>query len=134
MERASRLFGKIEFPGDTTISEALARAAWPVAVGRRIAGHAHAMRMVRTSLIVEVEDAVWQKQLFTLRHQILSKLRANLGEGIVEDIEFRVMPRRREPQLARRAEPGRALTDEAERIPDPVLRKIYKDSRKKALA
>ncbi|MCL5743933.1 MAG: DUF721 domain-containing protein, partial [Acidobacteria bacterium] len=81
MERASRLFGKIEFPGDTTISEALARAAWPVAVGRRIAEHAHAIRMVRTSLIVEVEDAVWQKQLFTLRHQILSKLRANLGEG-----------------------------------------------------
>ena len=128
------MIGKIDFSGDTTIAETLARAAWPVAVGRKIAAHAHATRMVRSSLIVEVEDAVWQKQLFTLRGQILSKLRSNLGEGIVEEIEFRVMPRRREPQLARRAEPGRALTDEAERIPDPVLRKIYKDSRKKALA
>jgi len=134
MERASRLFGKIEFPGDTTIAEALARAAWPIAVGRKIAAHAHATRMVRTSLIVEVEDAVWQRQLFTLRHQILTKMRANLGEGIVEDIEFRIMPRRREPQIARQIGPGIAPADEAEQIPDPVLRKIYRDSRKKALA
>ncbi|MCL4402513.1 MAG: DUF721 domain-containing protein [Acidobacteria bacterium] len=134
MERASRLIGKIGFPGDTTIAETLARAAWPVAVGRKIAAHAHATRMVRSSLIVEVEDAVWQKQLFTLRSQILPKLRSNLGEGIVEEIEFRVMPRRREPQLARRMEPARSPGDDAEQIPDPVLRRIYRDSRKKALA
>ena len=33
-----------------------------------------AKSLVRGSLIVEVEDAVWQKQLFHLRFQILAKI------------------------------------------------------------
>ena len=41
------------------------------------------------------------------------------------------MPRRREPQ---RAAHSMARADEADAIADPVLRSIYKASRKKALA
>src|SRR5712691_1112726 len=89
MERAAKSFAKLKL--DAAISrEDLARAAWPAAVGRRIAVHASAKSVVRGRLIVEVDDAVWQKQLFHLRVQILAKLRETVDESVVNDIEFRV--------------------------------------------
>lgn len=87
--------------------------------------------MVRSNLIVEVEDNVWQRQLFALRYQIKRKLEASIGPGIVEEIEFRVLPRRREP---RRATAMKARNDEADLIEDPVLRNIYKSARRKETA
>jgi hypothetical protein len=50
---------------------------------------------------------------------------------VVDDLEFRIVPRRREPQRASEPLP---LLDEADGIADPVLRGIYRASRKKALA
>ena len=92
MERASRLIRTLRLPGDTLNLEELACAAWPAAVGRRIAVHARAVRMVRTRLIVEVEDAIWQRQLFALSGQILRNIEKSIGPGAVEDLEFRVAP------------------------------------------
>jgi hypothetical protein len=89
--------------------------------------------MVRTRLIVEVEDHIWQRQLFSLTPYILGNLEKSVGGGLVEDLEFRVVPRRREPQRAAQAVPA-LLPDEADGIDDPVLRGIYKASRKKARA
>jgi hypothetical protein len=89
--------------------------------------------MVRTRLIVEVEDPVWRAQLFTLSSQILFTLEKHLGKGIVEDLEFKVVPRRIEPRLARQAQPSLPF-DEADDIADPVLRGIYKTARRRALA
>lgn len=135
MERASRLIGKLTGPIDI---DDLARAAWPLAVGRKVAARTRPARMVRSRLIVEVEDAVWQKQLFTLSRQILTNLERHLGQGIVEDLEFRIMPPRRDAQRAAIAQPGLEETsvapDEADQIADPVLRNMYKLARKKALA
>jgi len=51
----------------------------------------------------------------------------------VEDLEFRVVPRRREPQRAAQSAPA-LLADEADAIADPVLRGLYKASRTKARA
>ena len=51
----------------------------------------------------------------------------------MDDLEFRIVPRRREPELARAAMPA-LFADDADAIADPVLRDIYKQSRKKALA
>jgi hypothetical protein len=132
MERASRLLGKLKLPDHTYCAEELACAAWPAAVGKKIAAHARAAKMVRTSLIVEVEDAVWRMQLYALRGQILSNLCRQIGQGHVEEIEFRVVPRRMEPRRAETALPR--STDEAERIQDPSLRRIYRMARTKALA
>lgn len=132
MERASKLIQRLRLPGDTMDAEAFARAAWGQAVGKKIAGHTRATRMVRTRLIVEVEDKIWQRQLFALTPHILGNLEKSLGRGIVEDLEFRIVPRRREPQRAEAAVP--VVSDEAESIADPVLRGIYRASRKKALA
>ena len=132
MERASRLIGSVKLPGGTYCAEELARAAWATAVGKKIAAHAHAARMVRSSLIVEVEDDVWRLQLYGLRAQILSNLAKHIGQGHVEELEFRVVPLRRGPQRAASATGG--VEDEAERIADPGLRRLYRIDRTKARA
>lgn len=130
MERASRFLGKLTGPIDI---DDLARAAWPLAVGKKVAARTRPARMVRTRLIVEVEDLVWKKQLFTLSKQILTNLEQHLGQGIVDDLEFRIMPPRRDPQRAEVAQPSRAVND-ADQIADPTMRNMYKLARKKALA
>jgi hypothetical protein len=133
MERASKLIRKLRLSGDVLSAGELACAAWPQAVGKRIAAHTHASRMVRTRLIVEVEDYIWQRQLFALTRHILNNLEKSFGPGLVEDLEFRIVPRRREPQRAAQAVPV-LFPDEADGIADPVLRGIYRASRKKAQA
>ena len=132
MQRASTFIRGLSLPGETVDAEGLARAAWPQAVGAKIASHTRPARMVRTRLIVEVEDSTWQRQLFALTGQILANLEKRLGQGIVEDLEFRIVPRRRGPQRAEQA--AATSADEAESIADPILRGIYKAARKKALA
>lgn len=134
MERASRLFGKIAAGGGRIDVDELARAVWPLAVGKKVAARTRPGRMVRTRLIVEVEDLIWKKQLFALSRQILTNLEKHLGQGVIEDLEFRVMPMRRDAQRADVAEPALASTDEADQIADPVMRNMYKMARKKALA
>jgi predicted nucleic acid-binding Zn ribbon protein len=132
MERASRLLGKMKIPRETYCAEELACAAWKRSVGKKIAAHAHAAKLVRTSLIVEVEDEVWRMQLYALRGQILSNLARQIGQGHVEDLEFRVVPLRLGPQRAASASGG--VEDEADRISDPGLRRVYRYLRTKALA
>ena len=133
MERASKLIRKLGLGGDTITAGELACAAWAQAVGKKIATHTRAARMVRTCLIVEVEDHTWQRQLFALSRHILANLESSLGSGLVEDLEFRIVPRRREPQRAATAVPA-GFGDEAAGIADPVLRSIYRASRNKARA
>jgi hypothetical protein len=133
MERASKLIRGLRLPGDTISPEELACAAWAAAVGKKIASHTRATRLVRDRLVVEVEDKTWQRQLFTLTHFILRNLERHLGRGLVGDLEFRVVPRRREPQRAALAIPG-LFADEACGIEDPVLRSIYRAARKRAQA
>jgi hypothetical protein len=113
--------------------EQVACASWARAVGPRIARYSRAAKLVRNRLVVEVEDAVWQSNLFYLSHQIVSNLAKELGAGIVTDLEFRIIPRRREPQRETTAVPGRT-EDESDAIHDPVLRRIYRAARRKETA
>jgi len=132
MERAAKSLAKLKLD-DAISHQELVCAAWPSAVGNRIARHAAAKALVRGRLVVEVDDAVWQKQLFYLRHSILKKLAETLGAGLVNDVEFRIAIPRRPPQPAPSLNPVQSL-DEADRIGDPVLRMVYKQARKKASA
>jgi hypothetical protein len=138
MERASKLIRRMRLSGDVITPEEICRAAWPEAVGRRIAVHARALKMVRTRMVIEVEDQTWQRQLFALTPHILNNLNRTLGPGMVEDLEFRIIPRRRDAARAAQAVPAAAaqplFTDEADAIADPVMRRLYKLSRKKAQA
>ena len=118
-------------PGETITAEELACAAWAPAVGKKVAAHTRAAKLVRNKLVVEVEDKVWQRQLFALTHQILRNVGKGIGVGIVEDLEFKIVPRRREPARATTSMP---LFDESDAIEDPVLRDIYRAARKRSLA
>jgi predicted nucleic acid-binding Zn ribbon protein len=133
MERASRLFGKMKFPDDSVTAQELVCAAWSGAVGQRIALHARAERLVRAKLIVGVDDAVWQRQLFTMSHMILGQIESIVGFGLVNELEFRISPPKRDPQRAGRSRsPSRE--DEADGIEDSGLRRLYIGSRKKEMA
>lgn len=129
MERAGKSLAKMNIS-----TEELARAAWPAAVGKRLAFRTKATSFVRGSLIVEVEDSVWQKQLFYLRIPILEKLSSIVGANVIQDVEFRVAPPRRPPQVAQRHNELKPAADEADSIEDPGMRIVYKQSRRKASA
>lgn len=133
MERAGRSLGKLKL-SDKISTDELARSCWAVGVGKRIAAHSVAVGLVRGRLVVEVEDAVWQKQLFQLRHQILRRLKEVIGDDLIQDVEFRVAMERRPPQQAQVRTSHGAGADEADRIEDPILRMVYRESRKKASA
>ena len=133
MERASKLIRGLGLSGDTITAGELACAAWSSAVGKKIAGRTRAAKLVRERLVVEVDDKIWQRQLFALTPHLLNNMAKLLGNGMVEELEFRVMPRRREPQRAAAAVPA-LFADEADAISDPVLRSLYKASRAKAQA
>ncbi len=78
-------------------------------MGKRIAAHAAAKSLVRGSLIVEVEDGIWQKHLFYLRFQILAKLQEVLGSG--HHHRRRVSRRDAAPAATTGAEPERFEAD-----------------------
>ncbi len=132
MERAGKALAKLKISAAISPDE-LAFAAWPAAVGKRIATHACPQALVRGRLVVEAEDAIWQKQLFHLRFDILAKLTEVLGSGIVTDLEFRPAKGapRRPPQSAQR-HGDNVPADDADSIEDPILRILYKQSRTRA--
>jgi len=138
MERALRVVAKGKFPHQAVESADVARAAWPIAAGKKIAAHTSRVTLVRTTLVIEVEDAIWQKQLHALRIPLLRNLAKVLGNGgIITDLEFRIAIKRREVQrAATRDGDGAAIpsADEADAIDDPILRHIYRRSRKNATA
>lgn len=129
MERAGRVLSrmtKAPLP-----PEDRARSAWQAAVGKRIGAHAVAMALVRDRLVVQVEDAVWQRQLFTMQRQLLTKIEKIVGPDLVTELEFRVRIPRPSPQ---REERSNRPSDESDYIEDPVLRRVYRASRRRASA
>ncbi|HLJ15920.1 MAG TPA: DUF721 domain-containing protein [Bryobacteraceae bacterium] len=138
MERAGRLISKLKLPDGILGPEDLARAIWPIAAGKRIAAHTKVASLVRNTLIIEVEDPLWQRNLYALRSFLLRNLNDAIGAALIEDLEFRPMVMRRQPQRAttpkRAPEMQAQPDDDADRIADPFLQRAYKTSRKKASA
>jgi len=121
----------MKFAKDLADPELRARAAWAVAAGPKIAIHTRAISLVRGALVVEVGDYIWQRQLASLRPHLLKNLTQALGEALVTDIDFRPMPKRREPQRAEHARPSGLPS---EHVDDPVLDLLYRQARKKGTA
>jgi hypothetical protein len=132
MERAGKALAKLKL-SDAISPDQLAFAALPAAVGKRIAVHAYPKALVRGALVVETDDAIWQKQLFHLRFDILAKLTEVLGGGIVTDLEFRIAKAtpRRPPQSAQ-SHGETVAPDDADSIQDPVMRIVYRRARSRA--
>jgi hypothetical protein len=142
MDQASRIIARsfVEKDGESALisREAVACRAWKKAVGKRLAGRTNAIKLVRDRLVVEVEDEMWRSNLWGLRYQILKNLEKCLGPNMVGDLEFRVMPLRREPQRATvvviESTSGHDLFDEAVGIEDPGLRRNYRRARAREIA
>jgi hypothetical protein len=139
MDQASRIIARWTGVSDVISHERIACGAWKKAVGNKIALRTRALKLVRTTLVIEVEDEMWRKNLWSLRYQILRNLEKAVGPEIVTGIELRVMPPRfgpqRELELAVQGLPLVAtVNDEAEDIADPGLRRIYKAARRRETA
>lgn len=138
MNQASRILASIAGPEESDVisTTRIAVGCWRKVVGKRLADKTRAQKLVRNTLVVEVEDEMWQKQLWSLRYYILRNVEKAIGPDIVKELEFRVMPPRRDPQR----ETGNAMplfntqTDDADSIADPDLRRIYKAARRHEIA
>ena len=134
MERAGKTLARLKM-SKTISAQELACIAWPEAVGATIARYSTAIALVRNKLVVEVEDSSWQQPLFQLEAQILKRIAEVVGPGVVGDLEIRIARTRRPPQRATRLAPETpALKDDADRIQDPGMRLVYKQSRRRATA
>jgi len=123
MQRAASLIRKLKLPAGSDNPENRAKAAWKLAAGPKIERHTLAASLVRGTLIIEVGDMIWQKQLYALRHFLLRNLADILGEPLVTDLDFRPMLKRRAPQTAE--------TPRADGIMDPVMSLLYQQSKKR---
>ena len=134
MEQASRFLASLDNLRESCDAGDIVCAAWKGAVGKRIAEHTRASKLVRDTLVVEVQDWLWQRNLKGLSRQIVTNIERVVGPGIVADVEFRIMPPRRGPQVAQSSVPAFELSDDASGIVDPVLRRIYRSKRNKEIA
>ena len=131
MQRAGSLLGKLKLPAGSDSPEQRARAAWSLAAGDKIGKRTLAAALVRGTLVVEVSDIVWQRQLNTLRHFLLNNLETVLGERLITEIDFRPMPARRQPQRAEAAQT--AFNKRTDGIDDPVMAMLYRQSELRAV-
>lgn len=122
MEHAGRLIPKLKGKSALTPAE-LCMAAWPAVIGKRMAHRTRAIALVDDRLIVEVEDALLQRNLEALREPIMANFTKTLGGRAPSAVEFRVgVPRR---------PPARAVPPAAEPAAGP-LRSIDRIPRRKA--
>lgn len=134
MERAARLVSKSSNSQRVIDHEDVIRAVWPAAVGKVVARHTGKLTVVRDTLVVEVEDAIWQKQLYKLSGQIVNRLQKCMSSTLIQQIEFRIGVPKRQMQREENLPVRDGAEDEAESIRDPVLKKVYQLSRKRAMA
>ena len=75
--------------GDSTeVAEAAAIAAWKHAAGDGLKEHAVPLKLQDRTLTIAVADAIWQKQLNSMRGQLLFRVNSILGKPIVSVLDF----------------------------------------------
>jgi predicted nucleic acid-binding Zn ribbon protein len=61
---------------------------WPQIAGERISEVTKAREVRDGRLFVEVESSAWRNELFYMKHELVKKLNAGIGEQIIHDIVF----------------------------------------------
>lgn len=116
------------------VLDAACVAAWKHAVGETLSCRAVAQQLSSHTLVVAVEDKIWQKQLEQMRDQFLFRLNKVLGRPLVKVLEFRIAPekftlKRSVPEDSTNANPSRPIPIElisaAATIADAGLRKAF---------
>ena len=113
------------------VLEAACLGAWKHAVGETLSARAQAESLRDQTLLVAVEDIVWQRQLEQMRDQFVFRLNKVLGRPVVRVLEFRIAPEKftAKPPVTIPAGATRAIPIElisaAAHIEDPGLRKAF---------
>jgi hypothetical protein len=84
--------------GPEEVIEVACLGAWKHAVGEALGGRAIAERFTGNTLVVVVEDKIWQRQLEQMRDQFLFRLNNVLGKPLVKVLEFRIAPEKFAPK------------------------------------
>jgi predicted nucleic acid-binding Zn ribbon protein len=74
------------------VAEAAAIAAWKHAAGEGLRDHAVPLGLQDRTLKIAVADPIWQKQLHSMRGQMLYRVNSLLGQPIVGALEFIIDP------------------------------------------
>ena len=112
--------------------EALVLALWPGVVGKKVSDRTRPIRLFGATLIVETVAQDWRKQLAHMRGDIVARLNAAARKPILQDLEFRVAVKSAPLPPRRASSATGAPSDEAAAISDPHLRRIYRQSRRRA--
>lgn len=64
--------------------------AWPEVVGDGLAGHCTARSIEHGRLVVSVDDPAWADRLMWSERQVLTRLDAVVGAGLVDHLDVRV--------------------------------------------
>jgi len=115
------------------VIEAGAIAAWKHAAGDGLKDHAVPVALHERTLRVAVADAIWQKQLHSMRGQMLFRVNTLLGQPIVGAIEFVVDPQAVIPRVETKKPRSDVLDNEvpielwsaANAIRDKELRRTF---------
>ena len=83
------------------VAEAATLAAWKHAAGDALKEHAVPLKLQDRTLTVAVADAIWQKQLQSMKGALLFRVNSILGQPLVGAIEFVIDPK----LLKKRSEP-----------------------------
>ena len=115
------------------VAEAAAIAAWKHAAGDGLKEHAVAFKLENRTLRVAVADPIWQKQLNSMRGQLLFRVNSTLGQSLVSAFDFVIDPQRAKPRVEQPEEQEEVLDNEvplelwsaANTIHDKELRKSF---------
>ena len=115
------------------VAEAAAIAAWKHAAGDGLKEHAVPLRLENRTLTVAVADRIWQKQLTSMRGQMLFRVNSILGQPIVSALDFVIDPKLVKPRVEQTEQQDDLLDNEvplelwsaANAIHDKELRKSF---------
>ena len=126
--------GVLRAAGDSTeVAEAAAIAAWKHAAGNGLKEHAVPLKLEDRTLTIAVADAIWQKQLHSMRGQLLFRVNSILGKPLVGALDFVIDPKLAKPPVEQPGQPEEPLDNEvplelwsaASAIQDKELRKKF---------
>jgi hypothetical protein len=117
----------------TEVAEAAAMAAWRHAAGEGLKEHAVPLRLENRTLTIAVADAIWQKQLHSMRGQLLFRVNSILGKPLVGALDFVIDQKIAKPSVEHHGQPEELLDNEvplelwsaASAIQDKDLRKKF---------
>jgi len=97
--------GVLRAAGDSTeVAEAAAIAAWKHAAGDGLKEHAVPLKLENRTLTIAVADAIWQKQLHSMRGQLLFRVNTILGKPLVGALDFVIDPKLAKPPVIQPAQ------------------------------